>query len=116
MKPLSTYLLFILLWLLAGVSAQAHIALEPADPARVAAQYGKLPLNFEANRGQTDPAVRFLSRGPGYALFITPTEAVFSLRKGRAKSGGDTARNPPAASSRESAAHKATSLKIKLSK
>lgn len=89
MKPLSTYLLFILLWLLTGISAQANIALEPADPAQVAAQYGKLPMSFEANRGQTDTEVRFLSRGPGYALFITPTEAVFSLRKaGNGKNGG----------------------------
>ncbi len=89
MKPLSTYLLFILLWLLAGIPAQANIALESKDSAQLAAQYGKLPMSFEANRGQTDTEVRFLSRGPGYALFITPTEAVFSLRKaGNGKSGG----------------------------
>src|SRR4030095_6218605 len=42
--------------------------------------YGKLPLHFEANRGQTDPQVKFLSRGPGYALFLTPTEAVLTLQ------------------------------------
>ena len=38
-------------------------------------------MSFEANRGQTDKQVQFISRGPGYALFITPTEAVFSLPK-----------------------------------
>lgn len=38
--------------------------------------YGKLPLSFEANQGQTDPQVKFLSRGNGYSLFLTPTEAV----------------------------------------
>jgi hypothetical protein len=38
-------------------------------------------LSFEANLGQTDPTVRFLSRGQGYSLFLTPTEAVLSLRK-----------------------------------
>ena len=27
--------------------------------------YGKLPLSFEANHGQTDRRVRFLSRGRG---------------------------------------------------
>ncbi|HEY2987869.1 MAG TPA: SBBP repeat-containing protein [Candidatus Binatia bacterium] len=43
--------------------------------------YGKLPLVFEANRGQTDPAVKFLSRGGGYTLFLTSQEAVLSLRK-----------------------------------
>src|SRR5712675_1509864 len=39
-----------------------------------------MPMSFEANQGQTDPAVRFLSRGPGYSLFRTPSEAVLSLR------------------------------------
>ena len=43
--------------------------------------YGKLPLSFEANQGQTDPQVKFLSRGRGYALFLTGDEAVLSLRK-----------------------------------
>jgi hypothetical protein len=42
--------------------------------------YGKLPLSFEPNQGQTDQQVKFLSRGPGYALFLTPAEAVFTLR------------------------------------
>ena len=43
--------------------------------------YGKLPLSFEPNQGQTDPQVKFLSRGPGYSLFLTSTEAVLALRK-----------------------------------
>ena len=42
--------------------------------------YGKLPLSFEPNQGQTDPQVKFLSRGRGYTLFLTPTEAVLALR------------------------------------
>jgi CSLREA domain-containing protein len=41
--------------------------------------YGALPLSFEANAGQTDEVVRFLSRGPGYTLFLTPDEAVLAL-------------------------------------
>lgn len=45
--------------------------------------YGKLPLSFEANRGQTDTRVKFLSRGSGYDLFLTNDEAIFSLRGGR---------------------------------
>ena len=43
--------------------------------------YGKLPLSFEANQGQTDSRVKFLSRGNGYSLFLTPTEAVLVLKK-----------------------------------
>jgi uncharacterized protein (TIGR03437 family) len=49
-----------------------------AKPAR-AALLG-VPLNFEANQGQTDSRVKFLSRGDGYSLFLTSHEAVFTLR------------------------------------
>ncbi len=42
--------------------------------------YGKLPLSFERNQGQTDRAVQFLSRGAGYTLFLTNNEAVLALR------------------------------------
>jgi hypothetical protein len=42
--------------------------------------YAKLPLSFEANQGQTDQNVKFLSHGLGYALFLTGDEAVLSLR------------------------------------
>jgi len=41
--------------------------------------YGKLPLHFEANQGQTHKDVRFLSRGPGYGLYLTGNEAVLVL-------------------------------------
>lgn len=43
--------------------------------------YGNLPLSFEANHGQMNSDVEFVSRGNGYSLFLTPTEAVFSLNK-----------------------------------
>jgi YD repeat-containing protein len=36
-------------------------------------------LAFEPNLGQTDPQVQYLARGPGYTLFLTPTEAVFAF-------------------------------------
>ena len=42
--------------------------------------YRQLPLHFEVNEGQTNPAVRYLARGSGYALFLTPQEAVLALR------------------------------------
>ncbi|MET0645090.1 MAG: hypothetical protein ABW208_00630, partial [Pyrinomonadaceae bacterium] len=41
--------------------------------------YGRLPLSFEANRGQAGAAADFVARGAGYTLSLTPTEAVFSL-------------------------------------
>lgn len=52
---------------------------QPAQAVSVAKAYGKQPLHFEANQGQTDPQVKFLARGPGYGLFLTPTEAVMTL-------------------------------------
>jgi hypothetical protein len=58
-------------------SAPAAIA---GQKPHLAENYGKLPLAFEANHGQTDSAVRFLSRGNGYTLFLTESEAVLSLR------------------------------------
>jgi uncharacterized repeat protein (TIGR01451 family) len=38
--------------------------------------YGKLPIGFEINRGQTNSAIKFLARGKGYGLFLTSTGAV----------------------------------------
>jgi len=42
----------------------------------------KLPLAFEPNVGQTDPAVKFLQRGKGSALFFTDSSTVLVQRKG----------------------------------
>jgi len=67
--------------LLGADYAMADNAL-PAAKAQVQESYGKLPLYFEANRGQTDSLVKFLSRGPRSTLFLTPTEAVLALRSG----------------------------------
>jgi hypothetical protein len=46
---------------------------------RAASAFGRLPLRFEANQGQTDARVKFLARGDGYNHFLTPGEAVLSL-------------------------------------
>jgi len=60
-----------------------------ATDARLSETYGKLPLHFEANRGQTDKDVRFLSRGAGYSLYLTASEAVLVLAKPNADAKGD---------------------------
>jgi beta-propeller repeat-containing protein len=49
--------------------------------ARVSEAYGRLPLHFEANRGQTRQDVCFLARGPGYSLYLTAGEAVLVLAR-----------------------------------
>ena len=46
---------------------------------KVVESYGRLPLSFEANQGQTDAQVKFLSRASGYTLFLTGDEAVLTL-------------------------------------
>ena len=33
----------------------------------------------EPNAGHTGPEVKLVSRGPGYALFLTPAEMVFGF-------------------------------------
>src|SRR5439155_5258528 len=52
-----------------------------AAEARVSQSYGKLPLHFEANQGQTHQDVRFLARGAGYSRYLTAGEAVLVLTK-----------------------------------
>lgn len=65
-------------------SVPREIAAAPAatrTTAKVREAYGQLPLSFEANRGQAAESIDFVARGPGYALALSATEAVFSLRK-----------------------------------
>lgn len=66
---------------------------DPTETAREAkpakASLLGVPLNFEANQGQADSQVKFLSRGDGYSLFLTSYEAVFTLRS------PDGAKAPP---------------------
>src|SRR5512139_3727594 len=72
--------------------APAATAPEPSSAmkAEIASNYGKLPLSFEANQGQTDSQVKFLAHGRGYALFLTPTQAVLSLAKPQAQARAET--------------------------
>ena len=69
--------------------ANARAARSPLSTVKKPLQsgYGRLPLAFEPNRGQTARQVDFLARGSGYSLFLTPTEAVFSLKHPAAKPG-----------------------------
>jgi Calx-beta domain-containing protein/carboxypeptidase family protein/beta-propeller repeat-containing protein len=58
--------------------ALSHVAQTEAT-STLNERFGKVPLVFEANQGQTDERVKFLSRGPGYSLFLTSTDAVLTL-------------------------------------
>src|SRR5437867_12653186 len=65
----------------AAKSAPASVVSPEAVRPRAVQNYGKLPLSFEANRGQTDAQVRFLARGEGYTLSLTSQEAVLAVAK-----------------------------------
>jgi hypothetical protein len=69
---------------IAGEIAARPKSASPANQAsgpQAVAAYGRLPLSFEVNHGQTDARVKFLSRGRGYTLLLTGDEAVLTLRR-----------------------------------
>ena len=47
----------------------------------IVGHYDAVPLAFEANHGQTNPSVRFLSRGSGYTVFLEPDTATLFLHR-----------------------------------
>jgi hypothetical protein len=54
---------------------------EAHDRARLVQNYDRLPLSFEANQGQADAQVKFLSRGSGYSVYLTDRAAILALHK-----------------------------------
>jgi uncharacterized repeat protein (TIGR01451 family) len=64
----------------AVVSKAPQIALaNPSSKTNIAKNLLQVPMSFEENQGQTDSRVKFLSRGAGYTLFLTSSEAVLAL-------------------------------------
>jgi uncharacterized protein (TIGR03437 family) len=57
-----------------------------------------VPLSFEPNQGQAASTVQFLSRGSGYALFLTPGEVVLNLERRQPASAAAAGHTPEAAS------------------
>jgi len=80
----------------ASVEPPAHVSSisasqpDPKTQAKVLDSYGKLPLSFEANQGQTDGRVKFLSRTGAYSLFLTTDEAVLAFGGKKAEKGKAT--------------------------
>ena len=71
---------------MAGQSARSarlvpasHAALGSSSKARIFENFGKLPIPFEPNAGQAPADVKFLSRGRGYALYLTQTGATIRM-------------------------------------
>lgn len=64
----------------AGLAATRQNGIGSPTPQRSwSGTYARLPLSFEENQGQSAREVRYLSRGSGYELFLTPQEAVVTL-------------------------------------
>jgi hypothetical protein len=70
---------------------QTDARAERLPSAQAVQALGRQPLHFEANEGQTDASVKFLSRGPGYSLFLTQAETVVTLAKHAAGAQPETA-------------------------
>src|SRR6185312_11478988 len=63
-----------------SLSVSSHAS---AAKAKAVDAMGHVPLAFEANQGQADSRVQYVSRGAGYTLFLTRDEAVLSLTNGK---------------------------------
>ena len=62
--------------------------------------YQSAPISFESNQGQAGPRVKFLSRGAGYSLFLSPGRAELAVREAAApQSQNQQARFVPLGSS-----------------
>ena len=87
---------------------------DPATRGRLAENYGQLPLSFEANQGQTDEGVKFLSRGRGYTLFLTSGEAVLVLHQSGGKEDRPTGKSGLEKPRGKLAQGPTTALRVKL--
>jgi hypothetical protein len=100
----------------AGLPHHADYKSPPAraQERRLLSAYAKLPMTFESNRGQTAKQVKFVSRGPGYSLFLTPTEAVIALKQNSTESKPSAKSRPVAAHGRKPAETGYSVLRISL--
>jgi hypothetical protein len=53
----------------------------------ITSAYQALPLNFEANQGQSSGEVKFLARGLGLGVFFTDSQAVVILNQAGRRAG-----------------------------
>jgi hypothetical protein len=83
-QPFALGTLLLCATLLTG-SLLPAIHASPVSPSRFPgaalspATFGEWPLRFEPNLGQSDAAVRFLARGPGYQLALLPAEVAVAF-------------------------------------
>jgi len=86
-------------FLLVASTLLAGAAFAAVTPLDGGASYVRSPLLFEPNQGQTRGDVKFVSRGPGYGLYLTSNEAVLVLSRptSRDVEAGDGSERAPCA-------------------
>lgn len=72
---------------LAGGTATRSAHVSSHSRVAISRQFGRLPLRFEANRGQASHSVNFLARGPGYTVALGRNGALLALASGRTPGG-----------------------------
>ncbi|HEY7124507.1 MAG TPA: SBBP repeat-containing protein [Ktedonobacterales bacterium] len=129
MRPKSSFALTLTLFLLfllctwplphnsptTGSPTTPGLAASSATISSALAAYGHLPLSFEANQGQTDPSVRFVTHGPGYSLFLSPTVVLLALSKQHQPSSALAHSSPAASFSSPSSADQAAVVAMQFS-
>ncbi len=90
-KNLTSVVLFMIFTALAGRAQDRSTPTLRYAPqsAQAGSTYGRVPLMFEANKGQTDPQVEFLCHGKGYSVFLTSGSLVLALRPSEVVSNSD---------------------------
>jgi len=64
---------------ISGWGTTTSIPTALSDPRQINAAFGRLPISFEPNQGQSDSRVKFLAHGSSYGLYLTSNEAVLAL-------------------------------------
>ena len=88
--------------------APAHSLAERGRTHPGASWLSQIPLAFEANQGQAPASARFLAKGSGYSLLLSPNAAVLSLHR------SDPASTARPSGVRPRSTSTATSLRMRL--
>ena len=70
---------------------QTSARMGPSQGGEINSNHGNAPLTFEANQGQSDSQVKFLSHGNGYSVFLTAGGMILALRLARPSREGKSA-------------------------
>jgi hypothetical protein len=92
----------------------ARAASTATERGALLAAYGKLPLTFEANRGQADARVKFLAHGTGYTVFLTGDEATLLLNAQPGESRLGPSAGLVASANSDSVKHPAVAVRLAL--